>query len=269
MKKPKLRKYRQPAPFDGLKLDPSDKRWRKDCSYCWLFLRKTYPYDYALKHELCPTCKENRMKAMKPKEVKSKVGVCPVRPPKPRQQGKRGRILVAGELPYKVKNAKWSTLKKWGEKTRDYFEEKGRFLTASGLLNLAYRSLNEYDRAHKAAERLKVLYSDEWEQMKQEMAATIEDRIRREREAEERRRQLRHEQKGDELSRREQKVLAVLSRKALAPERIRRLAKVAKVLKPLKSLTSKGLVRRTSVGKYRLPREKATTEAVRRRRRRR
>ena len=191
--------------------------------------------------------------------LKPEVKPTGIKRPKPREPGKLRHVLVSGRQPRPFENAKWSTLKEWAEHLRDRHERKGEFLTIGGLLNLAYRAAPNYDKGVKAANRIKELYREEWDQFIVGIQSTIEDSLRREREAEEKRRKLLDEKQkvrlSDELTSVEQRVLDSLTRFAMSKAEIRTAARVKKVVKPLKQLVKLGLAVRIG-GQYRLPRKK-------------
>lgn len=244
------------------KPDPRDKRWKKSCAYCWLFLRHHYHYDHAYKHRMCPSCNAEKAKEVREQvEDKAKPEVCPpgIKRPKPRERGKLNQVIVSGKNPRPLENVKWSTLKEWAERLRDRFERRGQFLTVGGLVNMAYHATPNYDKGSKAAGRLKDLYRKEWSQWVDGVKVQIDAAIRREREAEEKRRRLLEEkqrpQLGSALSKQEQKVLDALGRFGQTKAEIRTASGLRKVVKPLRRLVQLGLAVKSG-GEYLLPRKK-------------
>lgn len=238
--------------------DQKDKRWNRKCNYCMVALRKHYSYDHARRNGLCPHCHRTETKEKKV-EDSMELETCPIKRPEPREVGKLRRVLVSGRQARPFVDAKWSTLKEWAEHLRDRHERKGEFLTIGGLLNLAYRAAPNYDKGVKAANRIKALYREEWDQFIVGIQSTIEDSLRREREAEEKRRKLLDEKQKvratNDHSAIEQRILDVLGRFGMDKADIRAETGLRKVNKPLKRLVKRGLVI-VKNGEYLLPRKK-------------
>ena len=236
-----------------------------DCGYLKYYHRDVA--DKAIKnscrtHQFHKREKEKKEVKVTPK-VEKEPEPCPIRRPEPRERGKMPQVLVSGRNPVMLEDAKWSTLKKWAEKTRDKFEKRGQFLTVGGLINLAYRQDLSYERRAKAAERLRSLYEPEWVEWRKGVERQIDDAIRREREAEEKKRQLLNQRPAlpDRAL-----VLRVIGDKPLTRKEVRKLSGVKKVLGILARLVRKGKVVKTVSGKYRLPRDKKVSKENRKKR---
>lgn len=205
-------------------------------------------------------------------DLKPEVKPAGIKRPKPREAGKLSYVVVSGRVPRPLENVKWSTLKEWAEHLRDRHERKGQFLTVGGLVNLAYRATPSYDKGSKAAQRLKDLYRKEWEQWREGVKNEIESALRREREAEEKRRRLLDEKQKahqpNQLTDAEQQVLDVLSRFAMNRAEIRKASKLKKVSRQLRVLVSLGLAIKAN-GKYKLARKEKLKNKVENRRGRR
>lgn len=65
------------------------------------------------------------------------------------------------KCPFQPEDAKFSTLYKWGERVRDYFETRGKLATARFLIYAARNSFASFDRGDKAAQRVAAIYADE------------------------------------------------------------------------------------------------------------
>lgn len=196
-------------------------------------------------------------KAVKPVERVAEVdpGECGIRLPRPREPVPG--IAAASGKTYRLVNAKWSTLKEWAEGYREEYADRRQRLSVLALVNLAYREL-PYDRAKKAAARLKVLYGEEW--------SVEAERLQR----------LcnpppppppKTQPAKAELSDRD-RVLAVITSEPASVAEIRRQSGVKLVRKVLKGLVRRELVIKTRLGRYKLPKKNPkNSQEIRARRR--
>jgi hypothetical protein len=220
----------------------------------------------------CPECRSNQ--AAKPAD---KVHLKPETPPKgfelPKQRSPKENqptIVVAGICPFPITDAKWSSLKTWAIKTRNYFKEKGQFLAVNALRNLVRHHLpGDFERQEKAVKRIDAMYRAEVTREHAELGGWIERRAknpvviapeppgiddRRPDVPEPLRKPIvRLKRTGDDsLGKSEKTVLGVLTDAPQGWKAVKKACGLPKVLPTLKRLVVRGLATRTESGKFRI-----------------
>jgi len=96
-------------------------------------------------------------------ESKPEPESCPIRMPKPRKIGNLRVVNTpSGVAPLRPKGAKWKQIREWAKDMIEWFEDRGDYLTALGLIHMA-GTLELGPKRDRFLMRLRVLYQNEVE----------------------------------------------------------------------------------------------------------
>ena len=163
--------------------------------------------------------------------------------------------------PFLFTKIKFSSLYKWGEKTRDWFEVRGKFCHVEYLVYCAQYSGFGFWECEKAVAMVKAIYKDEWDRH-QATLKTKYDWSGKIRPQEEKGEKPKKTKKGkDKWGFRDGSeaamINAVISKIPKSPKRIKHEARVARnVSGHLSTLVKRKLVKKVEGGKYRLRKPK-------------
>jgi hypothetical protein len=163
--------------------------------------------------------------------------------------------------PYTPEDAKFSTLYKWAEKVRDYYEMRGRLPTVGYLIYCVLHAFRKPERATKAADRIRAIYSDEYRRFTTSLRMMIDYKPPEpKKEVKEKKPQKVKEKKsvekdswGYRKNTEAAKINAVLTSTPKSIKQLRKEGRVERVISShLSTLVRKKLVKKTPDNKYRL-----------------
>jgi hypothetical protein len=174
--------------------------------------------------------------------------------PEDRSTANVSRVYTPTQLepvPFKPKDAKFSTLLKWGEKVRDWFETRQKYATA---LYLSYAASNccgfSPERAEKASRRIQLIYAKDLANERRVLHHMITHPTQQE-EVKGKKEKKGKDKWGYRLGTNAAKINAVLSKEPKSPKKIAKEAGVPNVHGHLNTLCRKKLARKVE-NKFRL-----------------